>query len=101
MMPSGPATGKKIQAMKRSWRPPFASRALSSRSDKDFGELAVVHAKRHSGIVRLVDIRPELQADACEAVQNRYGEDLIAGAIVTVTRDRTRLRPPLSDDTES
>ena len=61
--------------------------------DKDFGELAVVFGKPHSGIVRLVDLDPSRQASICEDVLGRYGEELAAGAIVTVTADRTRLRP--------
>jgi predicted nuclease of predicted toxin-antitoxin system len=61
--------------------------------DKDFGELAVVFGKRHCGIVRLVDIDPSRQASVCEEVLARYGTELAAGAIVTVTTDRTRLRP--------
>lgn len=36
--------------------------------DKDFGELAVVFGKPHSGIVRLVDIDPALQASICQDV---------------------------------
>jgi predicted nuclease of predicted toxin-antitoxin system len=67
--------------------------------DKDFGELAVVFGKPHSGIVRLVDIHPSRQAPVCEDVLARYGAELAAGAIVTVTADRTRLRPvDTSDD---
>ena len=61
--------------------------------DKDFGELAVVFGKPHSGIVRIVDIDPSRQASICENVLARYDEELAAGAIVTVTADRTRLRP--------
>ncbi len=33
--------------------------------DKDFGELAVVHRRRHAGIVRLVDISARQQATVC------------------------------------
>jgi predicted nuclease of predicted toxin-antitoxin system len=61
--------------------------------DKDFGELAVVFGKPHCGIVRLVDIHPSRQASVCADVLGRYGSELAAGAIVTVTTDRTRLRP--------
>jgi predicted nuclease of predicted toxin-antitoxin system len=62
--------------------------------DKDFGELAVAFDQPHSGIVRLVDIAAEQQASFCVEVLVRYGGELAAGAIVTVTRERTRLRPP-------
>lgn len=66
--------------------------------DKDFGELVVVFGKSHSGIVRLVDLHPSRQAPVCEEVLSRYGSELIAGAIVTVTTDRTRLRPADAPD---
>lgn len=66
--------------------------------DKDFGELAVVFGKPHSGIVRLVDIHPSRQASVCADVLARYGAELVAGAIVTVTADRTRLRPADTPD---
>jgi predicted nuclease of predicted toxin-antitoxin system len=66
--------------------------------DKDFGELAVVFGKPHSGIVRLVDLHPLRHAPVCEEVLARYGSDLNGGAIVTVTADRTRLRPPDVDE---
>jgi len=66
--------------------------------DKDFGELAVVFGMPHSGIVRLVDLHPSRQAPVCEEVLARYGSELVVGAIVTVTTDRTRLRPPDSDE---
>lgn len=70
--------------------------------DKDFGELAVVFGKLHCGIIRLVDIHPSRQASVCEEVLARYGTELAAGAIVTVTADRTRLRPPdASEESES
>lgn len=66
--------------------------------DKDFGELVVVFGKSHSGIVRLVHLHPSRQAPVCEEVLSRYGSELIAGAIVTVTTDRTRLRPADAPD---
>lgn len=66
--------------------------------DKDFGELAVVFGMPHSGIVRLVDLHPLRQAPVCEEVLVRYGSELVGGAIVTVTADRTRLRPPDTDE---
>lgn len=66
--------------------------------DKDFCELAVVFGRPHSGIVRLVDLHPSRHAPVCEAVLARYGSELVSGAIVTVTADRTRLRPPDTSD---
>lgn len=61
--------------------------------DKDFGELAVAFGKPHAGIVRLVDLDPSRQAAVCQEVLARYGAELAAGAIATVTADRIRLRP--------
>ena len=68
--------------------------------DKDFGELAVAFGKPHCGIVRLVDLDPLRQPAACQHVLTRHGEELLAGAIATVERHRTRLRPPESDPLE-
>lgn len=68
--------------------------------DKDFGELAVAFGQPHCGIVRLVDIDPSRQAPVCEEVLARHGADLAAGAIVTVTPDRMRLRPAEAGDLE-
>ena len=61
--------------------------------DKDFGELAVVRGAEHAGIVRLVSMSMAEQSVACGAALLRYGEQLIAGAIVTVERGRVRVRP--------
>jgi len=66
--------------------------------DKDFGELAVAFGQPHCGIVRLVDIHPRDQAPACETVLARHGDELAAGAIATMTRDRIRLRPAESSE---
>ncbi|MCX7961229.1 MAG: hypothetical protein RML56_09935 [Burkholderiales bacterium] len=43
--------------------------------------------------MRLVEIRPEKQPAACEAVFARHADELAAGAIATVKQDRIRLRP--------
>ena len=48
--------------------------------DKDFGELAIVHDKPHSGIVRLVAIPARQQAGYCLKILDRYGDELVAGA---------------------
>jgi predicted nuclease of predicted toxin-antitoxin system len=62
--------------------------------DKDFGELAVVHARPHAGIVRLVALRAESQGAAAAAAIAKYGQELTRGAIVTVEPGRVRIRPP-------
>jgi predicted nuclease of predicted toxin-antitoxin system len=61
--------------------------------DKDFGELAIVREMSHSGIIRLVNFRAESQAQACLQVVERYEQDLVDGAIITVEPGRLRRRP--------
>jgi len=62
--------------------------------DKDFGELAVVRAQPHAGIIRLVEIPARRQGPVCAVVIERYGTVLARGAIVTVEPGRVRVRPP-------
>lgn len=61
--------------------------------DKDFGELAIVQGKSHSGIVRIVNLSSRMQGVACQRVLELYKEDLQSGAIVTVEPGRVRIRP--------
>lgn len=61
--------------------------------DKDFGELAVIRGRPHSGIVRLVGFAAREQANACARVLALHGEELVHGALVTLTPGRLRLRP--------
>jgi predicted nuclease of predicted toxin-antitoxin system len=61
--------------------------------DKDFGELAIVHGHLHHGIVRIVNFSARQQAAACLAVLAAHGDELAAGAIVTVEVGRMRIRP--------
>ena len=65
--------------------------------DKDFGELAIVRGVPHAGIVRIVGFAAREQGPACVAALARYGAELAAGALVTVERTRTRVRPPPGD----
>jgi predicted nuclease of predicted toxin-antitoxin system len=58
--------------------------------DKDFGELAIVHAKPHSGIIRLVNFSSRQQAEACLRVIELHGDELKSGAIITVEPNRIR-----------
>jgi len=62
--------------------------------DKDFGELAIVHGKPHSGIVRLVNASARKQGQLCLHVLNLHGEELAVGAIITVEPGMVRVRPP-------
>jgi predicted nuclease of predicted toxin-antitoxin system len=61
--------------------------------DKDFGELAIVQSRPHSGIVRLVNFRARDQASACLRVLSHYGSELLSGAIVTASPGVIRIRP--------
>ena len=47
--------------------------------DKDFGELAVLRGKPHSGILRLVDISARSQASVSLHVLKHYGDELLYG----------------------
>ena len=61
--------------------------------DKDFGELAIVHATPHCGILRLVNIAARQQGAICLRVLSLHGKDLETGAIITAEPGRLRLRP--------
>lgn len=60
--------------------------------DKDFGELAIVRGVKHSGIVRLVEVRAREHGATLIDVLARYGGELRAGAIVTIEPGRVRVR---------
>jgi predicted nuclease of predicted toxin-antitoxin system len=62
--------------------------------DKDFGELAIVRGSPHSGIIRIVGIAARQQSTVCDQVLTLYGDELQAGAILTVEPGRIRLRSP-------
>lgn len=61
--------------------------------DRDFGALAIVNEQPHSGIIRLVGIPSRQQAQACLQVIGQHEGELASGAIVTVDRNRVRIRP--------
>ena len=61
--------------------------------DKDFGELAVVQRRPHSGIIRLVGIAARRQGAVCIELLDRFGGELQAGAIVTADPSKVRVRP--------
>lgn len=72
----------------------FSSARVLVTLDKDFGELAIVHGRSHAGILRLVDIRADHHGLHCAHAVAKYGNELAAGAIVTVEPTRVRVRPP-------
>lgn len=61
--------------------------------DKDFGELAIVHAIPHCGILRLVNIAARQQGAVCLRVLSLHGSDLESGAMITAEPGRLRFRP--------
>jgi predicted nuclease of predicted toxin-antitoxin system len=69
-----------------------AERRVLVTLDKDFGELAIVRGALHAGIVRLAGLAAREQGLAAREVLAAHGEALTAGAIVTVERDRVRVR---------
>jgi predicted nuclease of predicted toxin-antitoxin system len=60
--------------------------------DKDFGELAIVYQHPHAGIIRLVNIPARRQGLYCLSVLEKYSNQLLAAALITVTRDKVRIR---------
>jgi predicted nuclease of predicted toxin-antitoxin system len=62
--------------------------------DKDFGDLIVRDGHPHAGLLRLVTDSVELQTPMVLEALAKHGDDLLAGAIVTVEEDRIRVRPP-------
>ena len=71
----------------------IAQRAALITLDRDFGELAVLNETRHSGIIRVVDVRLRDQAVRCIEVLANHEAELLAGAIITVEPLRVRIRP--------
>ncbi len=60
--------------------------------DKDFGTLAILHNQPHCGIVRLVAVNSTQQGLVCLQALQDNSEDLLAGAIITAGKNRTRKR---------
>lgn len=62
--------------------------------DKDFGTLAFLHGRPHTGILRLVNLSTRQQITVCLSVLSRYGNLFERGAIITAELDRVRIRQP-------
>ncbi|MCI0550445.1 MAG: DUF5615 family PIN-like protein [Anaerolineae bacterium] len=60
--------------------------------DKDFGELAVVFARPHAGIIRLVNLSARQQGQTCVDILARYQTQIENGALLTVEKSRVRIR---------
>jgi predicted nuclease of predicted toxin-antitoxin system len=61
--------------------------------DKDFGELAVHQGLPHHCILRIVDFSARRHGDVCLAVLELHSEELAAGALITASPGRIRIRP--------
>ena len=59
--------------------------------DKEFGELAILYRKPHSGIIRLVGFSVLQQGNICVKIIEKYANELQSGAIVTVDKTRVRI----------
>lgn len=70
----------------------FTEQRVIVTLDNDFGELATLKGHKHCGIVRLVQVRALDQGPICGKVMEKYGEELLSGAIVTVEPARVRIR---------
>lgn len=62
--------------------------------DQDFGNLVFVGGLQHAGLVRLPDVPPEQRIALMRDVIARHADDLRARAMITVQRDKIRIRRP-------
>jgi len=60
--------------------------------DKDFGELAVFRGEPHKGIVRVVDHSVVELGSVCKSILEKYQNELLNSAIITVDKRKTRIR---------
>lgn len=60
--------------------------------DKDFGELAIFRNVPHHGIIRLVAFRSLLQGEVSLSVLRNYRADLERKAIITIDKNKVRVR---------
>ena len=68
--------------------------------DKDFGELVFVRRLPHPSIIRFVEMPVSQKVAAMLELLDRHEADMIAGAMIVVTRNRIRVRrvQPTSND---
>jgi predicted nuclease of predicted toxin-antitoxin system len=60
--------------------------------DKDFGELAVLRKLPHSGIIRLIEICTKDQGKVTKLLLEKYAQELVEAAIITVGKQKVRIR---------
>lgn len=70
----------------------FQEKRVLVTLDKDFGELAIIFGKPHSGILRLVGLSMTNQIKICIQVLETHGPMLIHGALITAEISRLRIR---------
>jgi predicted nuclease of predicted toxin-antitoxin system len=70
----------------------YSQKRILITLDKDFGELAILKGHSHSGIVRISAFRATQIAAVIHHIIQIYGQELNAGAIITVNPDRIRIR---------
>lgn len=70
----------------------FQEQRILITLDKDFGELAIVHDKPHSGIIRLVGHSALRQGPVSVKILHKYEHELQKNAIITVEKSRVRIR---------
>lgn len=59
--------------------------------DHDFGALIFVGGQPHAGIVRLPDVPADLRITLLGDLLARHADDLQAGCVITVQRDKLRI----------
>ena len=60
--------------------------------DKDFGELVFVRRLPHPSIIRFVEMPVSEKVAAMLELLDRHEADMMAGAMIVVTRNRIRVR---------
>ena len=60
--------------------------------DKDFGELAVFRGEPHCGIIRIVDHPTTFLGIVIKRILEKYKNDLLNAAIITVDKYKVRIR---------
>ncbi|MEM9856959.1 MAG: DUF5615 family PIN-like protein [Bacteroidota bacterium] len=60
--------------------------------DKDFGELAIVKGAPHKGIIRIVNFAAREQGLICVKILKNYKEELKNKALITVDKNKIRVR---------
>jgi predicted nuclease of predicted toxin-antitoxin system len=71
----------------------YAEQRVLVTLDKDFGELVIVRAQAHCGVIRLVGFSAQEQASVLLKLVDTLGEEILGGGLVVASPERTRVRP--------